>query len=73
MRRSYHEVVSSGGAMPVKDAAAYAGVSEQLIRQAIHSSEGNGEITHLRARKAGSRYLVTRRDLDAWLESLPEA
>lgn len=74
MRRRDHETyASTGGAMSVKDAAAYVGVSEQMIRQAIHSTEGNDEITHLRARKAGSRYLVARRDLDAWFESLPEA
>lgn len=61
------------GAMSLREAAAYVGVSEKTIRAAIHSAGGEGSVPYLRARKLGSRYLIAVADLEEWLDSLPEA
>lgn len=63
----------TGGAMSLREAAAYVGVSEKTIRAAIHSVGGEGSVLPLPAKKVGARYLILRADLDQWLRELPEA
>lgn len=62
-----------GGGMSLKEASRYAGVSEDVLKRAIHSVAGTGDLPPLRARMVGNRYLVLAHELDAWLDSLPEA
>lgn len=61
------------GGMSLKEAARYTGVSEDMLKRAIHSVADAGDLPPLPARMVGSRYLVLAHELDAWLESLPEA
>lgn len=63
---------SPGGAMTIRDAEAYTGVSRDTLMRAIHTT-GVTELPPLPAKKVGSRYLILRADLDQWLRELPEA
>lgn len=60
-------------AYSVSESAEVAGVSRDTIRRAINSTDGNGEIPHLPARRVGTRLIVLADDLTAWLQALPEA
>lgn len=59
-------------AYTVRDAAAAAGVSTDVIRRAIHSTGADGEIPPLPARRLGRRLLIRHEDLAAWVDGLPE-
>ena len=51
-------------------AAAVTGLSVDYIRRAIKSTDPD---LHLPARMAGTKYLIRRDDLEAWIDRLPEA
>lgn len=51
-------------------AAAVTGLSVDYIRRAIKSTDPD---QHLPARMAGTKYLIRRDDLEAWIDRLPEA
>lgn len=63
---------SPGGAMTIRDAEAYTGLSRDTLMRAIHTTGGN-DLPPLPARRVGARYLILRADLDQWLRELPEA
>ena len=60
-------------ALTPTDAAAAVGVSVATIRTAIHTSDPHGSVPPLPARRLGSRYLISRQDLESWFEALPAA
>jgi excisionase family DNA binding protein len=51
-------------------AAAVTGLSVDYIRRAIKATDPD---LHLPARMAGTKYLIRRDDLEAWIDRLPEA
>ncbi|MGN8245283.1 helix-turn-helix domain-containing protein [Cellulomonas soli] len=55
------------------EAATATGVSAATLRRAIHTSDYRYFPPPLRAKLAGRKYLILVKDLDAWLESLPDA
>lgn len=55
-------------AYSIADAARAVGVSPSLIRRAIHSGGGAGELLPLRASLVGRSYRVLHEDLVAWVE-----
>ncbi|GEA84395.1 hypothetical protein CGE01nite_16460 [Cellulomonas gelida] len=60
-------------AYTISEAAELAGTSVSRIQKAIHGSEAATGLPTLRARRLGRRYAILAKDLEAWLESLPEA
>ncbi len=51
-------------------AAAVTGLSVDYIRRAIKATDPD---LHLPARMAGTKYLIRRDDLEAWIDRLPAA
>ena len=51
-------------------AAAVTGLSVDYIRRAVKSTDPD---LHLPARMAGTKYIIRRDDLEAWIDRLPEA
>lgn len=51
-------------------AAAVTGLSVDYIRRAVKSTNPD---LHLPARMAGTKYIIRRDDLEAWIDRLPEA
>lgn len=51
-------------------AAAVTGLSVDYIRRAIKATDPD---LHLPARMAGTKYLIRKDDLEAWIDRLPEA
>jgi excisionase family DNA binding protein len=60
--------VSERVAYKLIEAAQAVGVSPKLIRQAIHSTGGPGQVPHLEASMVGRSYLILRSDLEAWVK-----
>ena len=56
-------------AYPLAEAAKAAGVSIDTLRKAIRATEP----PYLRAKKAGTKWLIKASDLADWLDSLPDA
>lgn len=51
-------------------AATATGLSVDYIRRAVKSTDPD---LHLPARMAGTKYLIRKDDLEAWIDRLPEA
>lgn len=64
-------------AFKIADAVTYTGQSESTIRRAVHSTDPNAFPPPLKAKKKGTHpkapLQFLRRELDAWLESFPDA
>lgn len=52
----------------IREAADVKGVSDDVIRKAIHASEP----PYLKAKKVGQRYVISASALDEWFEGLPD-
>ncbi len=58
----------------VDEAAIAAGTSRARILQAIHAAERTPiGVPRLRAKQMGRRFVILAKDLEEWLESLPDA
>lgn len=51
-------------------AAAVTGLSVDFLRKAVKATD---PVLHLPARMAGTKYLIRKDDLEAWIDRLPEA
>ena len=51
-------------------AAAVTGLSVDYIRKAVKATDPD---VHLPARMAGTKYIIRKDDLEAWIDRLPEA
>lgn len=56
-----------------KEAAEACGVSEDTIRRAINSGALRAKRTSRKGDKATGKYLITAKDLQAWLDELEAA
>lgn len=54
----------------ITKAAEVTGLSADFIRRAIKATDPE---MHLPAKMAGSRYIIRRDDLEAWVNNLPDA
>lgn len=66
-------------AFPLKDAAAAVGVSVDILRQAIHTTDPHSYPPPIRAKKVGKpgskkfTYSIAADELSRWHSSLPDA
>ncbi|HEY9249240.1 MAG TPA: helix-turn-helix domain-containing protein [Rariglobus sp.] len=66
-------MTSTPMAFTLNEAAATARQSPSTIRRAIHATDPAAFPPPLKAKRDGKGYLILAADLNAWLESLPDA
>lgn len=55
------------------EASLATGISKDMLIRAIHTTDPRCDPPPLRAKRIGRQYLILPKDLDDWLERLPDA
>lgn len=71
MNASTNNAVGPGW-LSIPEAAAYTGLSERTIRQALNDPLYPAPLSAVRVGPSGGRRKIKRSDLDVWMESHPE-